>query len=180
MRQFKLSALLPALSVMACAHASQAYNFTVPESPKAMDVVLSVLATHGLRPDSVDRQQGNITTQWFDTGYRFREIDDGRNLQYSTNVFLRYRIHLKATRGEETVVLETDVQRCAPRDAVVLSTGVAGSCEPMDFIFPTQQKQIDQLGSELEKALSQQQATSRSVGSPSSLSNLHPTSSHAG
>jgi hypothetical protein len=95
-------------------------------------------------------------TRWFDTGYRFREvnaIDNGPYAEYYTDVFLRYRISLMKKDGQQTVVLETDVQRCAPTDSVVTSRGVDGTCLPMSVVFPTQQKQVDDLGSKLKLAL---------------------------
>jgi hypothetical protein len=46
--------------------------------------------------------------------------------------------------GKETVVLET---------SVITSRGVDGSCLPMSVVFPTQQKQVDDLGSKLKLAL---------------------------
>jgi hypothetical protein len=90
---------------------------------------------------------------WFDTGYHFRETDVLDPIQYPTNIFLRYRVSLKQENGKTTVVLDTDVQRCAPLDATVTASGVRGSCEPMTGIFPAQQKQVDALGEKLKEAL---------------------------
>jgi hypothetical protein len=55
--------------------------------------------------------------------------------------------------GQQTLVLDTDVQRCSPTDSVITSKGVEGSCLPMTVMFPTQQKQVADLGSKLKLAL---------------------------
>jgi hypothetical protein len=99
-----------------------------------------------------------VTTYWFDTGYRFRETDILDTIQYPTNIFLRYRVSLKPDGVKSTVVLDTDVQRCAPLNVAVTASGVTGSCEPMTVLFPTQQKQAESLGEKLREALSSRSA----------------------
>jgi hypothetical protein len=104
----------------------------------------------------VDPAKNTVTTSWFDTGYRFREvneIDNGPYREYYTDVFLRYRVSLMNKNGQQTVQLETDVQRCSPTDSVITAKGVDGSCLPMTFVFPTQQNQVDELGTKLKLAL---------------------------
>jgi hypothetical protein len=51
------------------------------------------------------------------------------------------------------VTLETDVQRCSPTDTVITANGLDGTCLPMSEVFPTQQKQVEDLGSKLKLAL---------------------------
>jgi hypothetical protein len=139
----------------ACAHSPKPYAFTAAQTGDDVDIVVRTLAATGLKPAQIDRQRGTVTTQWFDTGYRFREIDDFRELDYDTDIFLRYRIAIQRAGAQETVVLETDVQRCSPTDSYVTNAGVTGSCQPMAFVFPTQQRQLEALGEKLRLELGQ-------------------------
>jgi hypothetical protein len=149
-------AIAVALSSFACAHPPKSYSFALEQPREAIDVVVKTFASNGLKDVAVDRSKGTITTRWFDTGYRFREIgdvDNGPHREYYTDVFLRYRVLLASVNGQETVTLATDVQRCSPIDSLITATGVDGSCLPMRALFPTQQKQVDELGSKLKLAL---------------------------
>jgi hypothetical protein len=156
------AALAIALVGSACAHAPKPYTFTLEQPRDAVDVVVRTLAANGLKPAGVDRAKGTITTRWTDTGYRFRDIgdiDNGPHVEYDTNVFLRYKVSLAGTNGQQTVTLDTDVQRCSPTDSVITDTGVSGSCLPMTIVFPTQQKQVEELGSKLKLALAGDQGS---------------------
>lgn len=153
MKAAYLSPVLLSVGLVACAHAPQPYSFAANDNGRDVDLVVRTLQSNGLQTAEVDRQQGTVTTYWFDTGYHFRETDVLDPIQYPTNIFLRYRVSLKQERGKTTVVLDTDVQRCAPLDATVTASGVRGSCEPMTGIFPAQQKQVDALGEKLKEAL---------------------------
>jgi hypothetical protein len=145
-----------ALGGVACAHQPRSYSFAVNQPKEAIDVLVKTLASNGLSKVDVDRDKGTVTTRWFDTGYKFRELsetDDGPNREYSTDVFLRYRISVGQQAGRQTVTLQTDVQRCSPLDAVITPTGVEGSCVPMSVLLPSHQKQSDALGAKLQSAL---------------------------
>ena len=149
-------AIVLALTGVACAHSPKPYTFTLEQPRNPVGVVVQTLAANGFKDVAVDSAKNTVTTRWFDTGYRFREIgeiDNGPYREYYTDVFLRYRISLIGKNGQQTLVLDTDVQRCAPTDSVVTSQGVNGSCLPMTVVFPTQQKQVDDLGSKLKLAL---------------------------
>jgi len=148
--------LVLGLAETACAHAPQAYSFTIDRPQGDLDTVARILTQNGLAPTSVDRQGGIITTRWVDTGYRFREsneIDDGPYREYETNVFLRYRVSIQGTNGKDIIVLETDVQRCSAIDSVITAEGVSGTCRPMSVLFPAQQEQTAQLGEKLRLGL---------------------------
>jgi len=149
----RLSPVCWALGIAACAHAPQPYVFSSEQGGGDIDVVVKTLRDNGLVPARIDRKLGTVTTYWFDTGYHFRESDILETIQYPTNVYLRYRIGLSRDNGKETVVVDTDVQRCAPLDSNITSTGVTGTCYPMTVLFPTQQKQADALGEKLREAL---------------------------
>ena len=149
-------AIAVALTGIACAHSPKPYSFTLEQPRNAVDVVVQTLAANGFKDVTVDPAKNTVTTRWFDTGYRFRatsEINNGPTRKYYTDVFLRYRISLMNENGHEKVTLETDVQRCAPMDSVIASQGVDGSCLPMAVVFPTQQKEVDELGSKLKLAM---------------------------
>jgi hypothetical protein len=149
-------AILVALTGVACAHSPKPYTFTLEQPSPPLDAVVKTLAANGFKQVAVDAAKSTITTRWFDTGYRFREIsdvDNGPKREYYTDIFLRYRISLLNENGHEKVTLETDVQRCSPTDSVITSQGVSGSCLPMTIVFPTQQKEVDDLGSKLKLAL---------------------------
>jgi len=148
--------IVVALAGVACAHTPKPYTFNYEQPRDAVDVLVKALAANGFKEVAVDPAKNTILTRWFDTGYRFREvneIDNGPYREYYTDVFLRYRISLMNNNGQRMVVLETDVQRCAPTDSVITSRGVDGTCLPMSIVFPTQQKQVDELGSKLKLAL---------------------------
>ena len=138
-----------------CAHAPQSYTFTA-SGPRdgAINAVAATLKKQGIEPGVIDYRAGTITSRWFDTGYRFREIDDNRPLNYYTDIFLRHHILVSESSGTLNVAVKTDVQRCAPLDAVITATEVEGSCQPMDFLFPTQQREIERLGKQLQEAVS--------------------------
>jgi hypothetical protein len=149
-------AIVLALTGVACAHSPKPYTFTLEQSKNPVGVVVQTLAANGFKDVAVDSAKNSVTTRWFDTSYRFREInenDDGPYREYYTDVFLRYRISIMNKNGQQTLVLDTDVQRCSPTDSVITSQGVDGSCLPMTFLFPTQQKQVNDLGSKLKLAL---------------------------
>jgi hypothetical protein len=149
-------AIAVALSSVACAHPPKPYSFTLEQPRSSTDVVVRILAANGFKDVEVDPAKNIITTRWFDTGYRFRDIsdiDNGPKRDYYTDVFLRYRISLMNKDAQQMLVLETDVQRCSPTDSVITASGVEGSCLPMSAVFPTQQKQVDDLGSKLKLAL---------------------------
>ena len=149
-------AIAVALTGVACAHSPKPYTFTLEQPSNPVDVVVHTLAANGFKEVAVDPAKSTVTTRWFDTGYRFREIgeiDNGPYREYYTDVFLRYRISLMNNNGQQTLVLDTDVQRCSPTDSVITSKGVVGSCLPMTGMFPAQQKQVDDLGSKLKRAL---------------------------
>jgi hypothetical protein len=156
MKLIHATAFALALIGSACAHTPQPYTFTLEQPRDAIDVVVRTLAANGLKPNVVDRAKGFITTQWFDTGYRFREINDidnGPKVEYDTNVFLRYKVLFTAASGRQTVTVDTEVKRCSPTDSIITAAGVSGSCLPMTSIFPTQQKQVEDLGLKLRLAL---------------------------
>lgn len=153
MKAAHLSPMLLSLALAACAHSPKPYSFATEQAGNDVDVVVRTLQSNGLQMAEVDQKQGTITTYWFDTGYRFRETDVLDPIQYPTNIFLRYRVSLKHDSGKESVVLDTEVQRCAPLDVTVTASGVRGSCEPMTGLFPAQQKQVDALGEKLKAAL---------------------------
>ena len=156
MKRIYPMAITLALAGVACAHSPQPYSFTLEQPRNAVDVVVKTLAANGFKEVAVDPSKTMVTTRWFDTGYRFRdinEIDNGPYREYYTDVFLRYRISLMTNNGQQKVTLETDVQRCSPTDSVITSRGVDGSCLPMTFVFPSQQKQVDELGTKLKLAL---------------------------
>ncbi len=145
-----------AFSSLACAH-QQPLAFTVGQRSDTMAVVGSTLAGEGLTTAAVDRRKGTITTQWFDTGYRFRDvsaIDDVVGPRGETDVFLRYRISVNEEAGQQIVTVEPEVQRCEPQDAVITSDGVRGTCLPMSEPLSPQRKQAEQLMSKLRTALS--------------------------
>jgi hypothetical protein len=153
MKAAHLSPILLSVVFTACAHSPQPYVFAANDNGRDVDLVVRTLQSNGLQTAEIDRKQGTVTTYWFDTGYRFRETDILNPNQYPTNIFLRYRVSLKHESGKSTVVLDTEVQRCAPLDVTVTASGVRGSCEPMTQIFPAQQKQVDALGEKLREAL---------------------------
>ncbi len=153
MKSGYLGPLFGAVGLAACAHAPKPYTFVANPTGNDVDVVVQTLEASGLKPAAIDRNQGMVTTYWFDTGYQFRDTDIRDSVQYPTNVFLRYRITLRREGGKETVVLDTDVKRCAPLDATVTASDVIGSCEPTTTLFPSQQKQVDALGAKLRQAL---------------------------
>jgi hypothetical protein len=147
------SSLLLSVGLAACAHAPEPYTFAAHQTGNDVDVVVRTLQSNGLKAADIDRKQGTVTTYWFDTGYHFRETDILNPVQYPTNIFLRYRVSLKQQNGKETVILDTDAQRCAPLDVTVTASGITGSCEPMTTVFPAQQKQVEALGEKLREAL---------------------------
>jgi hypothetical protein len=146
-------ALALPLGAAACAHAPEHYAFSSQETGNDLDVVVRTLQANGLAPAAIDRRLGTVTTYWFDTGYPFRQTDVAKSVQYPTNIFLRYRVSVSHGHGKETVILDTDVQRCAPLDVTVTASGVTGSCEPMTVLFPPQQKQAEALGEKLRQAM---------------------------
>jgi len=149
-------AIAAALLGLACAHSPTPYTFTLEQPRNAVDVVVQTLAANGFKEVAVDPAQGTVTTRWFDTGYRFRatnQINNGPTRRYYTDVFLRYRISLLNENGRGRVTLETDAQRCSPTDTVATANGAEGTCLPMSEVFPTQQKQVEDLGSKLKLAL---------------------------
>ncbi len=138
-----------------CAHAPQSYTLAASgPCGGAINAVAATLKKQGIEPGVIDYRAGTITSRWFDTGYRFREIDDNRPLNYYTDIFLRHHISVKESAVGLNVAVRTDVQRCAPLDAVITATEVEGSCQPMDFLFPTQQREIERLGKQLQEAVS--------------------------
>ena len=138
-----------------CAHRPQSHTFAASgPCDGAINAVAATLKKRGIEPGIIDYRAGTITSRWFDTGYRFREIDDNRPLNFYTDIFLRHHISVKESAGNLKVAVTTDVQRCAPLDAVITATEVEGSCQPMDFLFPTQQREIERLGKQLQEAVS--------------------------
>ena len=103
-----------------CAHAPQSYTFAA-SGPRdgAINAVAVTLKKQGIEPGVIDYRAGTITSRWFDTGYRFREIDDNRPLNYYTDIFLRHHILVSESSGTLNVAVKTDIQRCAPLDAVI-------------------------------------------------------------
>jgi hypothetical protein len=153
MKRTQLAMLTLGLGFAACAHAPKPYSFTAEQATNDVDVVVRTLVANGMKVTEVDRKAGKITTQWFDTGYKFRDSNDYSDDSYQTDIFLRYQVRIEPAGGKENIVLNTDVQRCAPADSVVTSTGVQGTCLPMSVVFPTQQKQAEELGERLRVAL---------------------------
>ena len=153
MKPIQATALMFTLGAVACGHAPTPYSFTATQAANDIDVVVRTLQANGLKPAQIDRQLGTVTTLWFDTGYQFRESDEFHNLDYFTDIFLRYRVSIQHEGGKDTVVLDTDVQLCSPTDSYVTIAGVNGSCQPMKILFPTQQKQVEELGNKLRLAL---------------------------
>ncbi len=149
----RTSPVFLALGIAACAHQPKPYVFDSEQATNDIDIVVKTLRESGLQPAQIDSVRGSVITYWFDTGYRFRESDILEPIQYPTNIFLRYRVGLRRDREKETIVLDTDVQRCAPLDSTITRDGVSGSCYPMTVLFPTQQRQVDALGERLRQAL---------------------------
>jgi hypothetical protein len=169
-----------ALGIAACAHEPKPYVFDSEPAANDIDIVVKTLQESGLRPAQIDRNRGSVITYWFDTGYHFRETDILEPIQYPTDIFLRYRIGLRRDGEKETVVLDTDVQRCAPLDSSITRRGVSGSCYPMTVLFPTQQRQADALGERLRRALrglGQAEQLLPSPGPSPGLSSVTATSS---
>jgi hypothetical protein len=153
MKPIPATVLILTLGTAACAHGPKPYSFTGDHAANDIDVVVRTLEANGLKPAQIDRRSETITTQWFDTGYRFRGSDDFHNFDYYTDVFLRYRVRIQRVAGTDRVVLDTDVQRCSPIDSYVTDSGVNGSCQPMKILFPSQQQLADELGEKLRLAL---------------------------
>lgn len=153
MKTYQLAIATFMLGSIACAHPPRPYRFSMADHRDDLDAVVQTLQKNGLEADIVDRQHRTVTTRWKDTGYRFREVDDGRDLERETDIFLRYRVSLASSATGATVTLEGDVQRCSPLDAVVVTDAVRGVCEPMTVLPPSQQEQLDQLGANLRATL---------------------------
>jgi hypothetical protein len=166
MKSIHVTAFVLTLGAASCAHAPQPYTFTAQRAPDDIDVVVRTLEANGLVPASIERASGTVTTRWFDTGYRFREIDDFRDSDYETNIYLRYHVTLLRDGDKDTVMLHADVQRCSPDDSYVIPAGVVGSCQPMSIVFPTQQKQVDALGDRLRLALASRRAVRTALRGP--------------
>ena len=160
MKPIQATALILTLGAAACAHAPKPYSFTATQAANDVDVVVRTLQANGLKPSQIDRRAGTITTQWFDTGYQFRESDEFHNLDFSTDIFLRYRVSIQRADGKDTIVLDTDVQRCSPTDSYATNDGVNGYCQPMKVLFPTQQRQVEELADKLRVALGSSDPTS--------------------
>ncbi len=153
MKAVHVSPILLSLGFVACAHAAKPYTFSSEHAANGIDVVVKTLQENGLRPAQIDRQQGVVTTYWFDTGYPFGETEVMESVQYPTDVFLRYRISVTRQDGKDTVVLTPEAQRCAPLDVTVTAEGISGSCSPMPQLFPTQQEQVNTFGEKLRQAM---------------------------
>jgi hypothetical protein len=155
MKTLYTTALVLSLGAAACAHAPEPYHFTATPAPNDLDVIARTLEANGQKIAQLDRALGTITTYWFDTGYRFRDADDFANHDRDlyTDIFLRYHVSVRHDGGQDTVVVATDVQRCSPLDAYVTATGVSGTCQPLDKVFPSQQQQVNALGEKLRQAL---------------------------
>ena len=153
MRSIYPTVFVLAFGAMACAHKPKPYSFTTEQASDDVDLVVHTLVASGLQPATIDRKGGAVTTRWFDTGYRFRENDINSSIDQYTDIFLRHRITIERSSGKDSIRLETDVQRCSPTDSLVTATEVHGTCMPLAVLFPTQQKQIDQLGERLRRAL---------------------------
>ena len=88
------------VALCGCAHAPQSYTFTASgPHDGAMNAVAATLKKQGIEPGVIDYRAGTITSRWFDTGYRFREIDDNRPLNFYTDIFLRHHISVSESSG---------------------------------------------------------------------------------
>ena len=88
------------VALCGCAHAPQSYTFTASGSRDgAINAVAATLKKQGIEPGLIDYRAGTITSRWFDTGYRFREIDNNRPLNFYTDIFLRHHISVSESSG---------------------------------------------------------------------------------
>lgn len=131
-----------------CAHPPRPYTFDAATQAGAdpVKVIATSLARQGHPVVAVDRQKGELLTDWEDTGYRFRETDDQED---TTNIFLRY--HIQVSPAGRQVTVSADAQRCVPyrpSRAEILAT-----CIPMERIFATQQRSVERLGQTLAASL---------------------------
>jgi hypothetical protein len=142
--------LFAILAGTGCAHAPRAYVFNHDAKPadQTIALVAGSLSRQGHQVATIDRQNAEIVTTWEDTRYRFRETDD---LEDETDVFLRYRVQLKAANNQISVTAEA--QRCVPSRAVVARTQVLSTCVKMNRIFGTQQQAVDRLGQTLAASI---------------------------
>jgi hypothetical protein len=145
---------------LGCAHPSRAYVAAVAVAPGAaadagadggaLDVLAQALVQDGHRVGALDRQSGELTTLWEDTGYRYRETDD---LEDETSVFLRFHVRMVEVGAERQLWVSADSERCVPYRAAVTSTGVGSTCLDMHGILPGHQKVVEALGRRLSAAL---------------------------
>jgi len=139
---------LAALVGTGCVHAPQPYVFNNPKGNDAVMVVAKSLVKQGHKLAFVDHKNAELVTYWEDTKYRFRETDD---YWEGTNVFLRY--HVQFQEHDNQIRVTAEAQRCVPLQAEISSTAVMSTCYPMDFVFATQQRKVEQLGQNLAAAL---------------------------
>jgi hypothetical protein len=140
--------LLAGLVGTGCVHAPQPYVFNNPKGGDAVLVVAKSLVRQGHKLAFVDHKNAEVVTYWEDTKYRFRETDDYWD---STNIFLRY--HVRFGEQDKQIRVTAEAQRCVPLPAEITPTAVMSTCYPMDFIFATQQREVEQLGQNLAAAL---------------------------
>jgi hypothetical protein len=136
--------LVPLLA--GCPSPQTPYSFAATaDSGSAVDAAARTVASEGWDVGKVDRQSGIVTSKW--VAYA--------SASTTTDTIFVHRITVTLAPAKEgsSVVVRMDVKNCPPGGYTVGDVEVQGTCQPVDGVFPGDQKTIDSIGAKLQAAL---------------------------
>jgi hypothetical protein len=142
--------LVPLLA--GCPSPQTPYSFAATtDSGSAVDAAARTVAAEGWDVGKVDRQSGIVTSKW--VAYT--------SASTTTDTIFVHRITVTLAPAKEgsNVVVRMDVKNCPPGGYTVGDVEVQGTCQPVDGVFPGDQKTIDSIGAKLQSALANAKST---------------------
>ncbi|HEY8211754.1 MAG TPA: hypothetical protein VIG99_29930 [Myxococcaceae bacterium] len=147
-RSLAPAVVLVSLVAAGCAQPQRPFRFELSQGGGApIDAVAGALASEGYPPAEVDRQTGVMSTQWQDTGFLYGYID-----QVATTIVRRWIVVVSTSGPRPQVILRMDAKNCVPGGFSIGELDFR-RCVQMEGMVETHQRELDELGHKLEKAL---------------------------
>lgn len=151
-----LAVVLVALVAAGCAQPQRPFRFGLSQGVDApINAVAGALASEGYPPVEVDRQTGVISTQWQDTGFLYGYVD-----QVATTVVRRWLVVVSTSGSRPEVTLRMDAKNCVPGGFSIGDLDFR-RCVQMEGMVEAHQRELDELGRKLERALGTSAAGAR-------------------
>jgi hypothetical protein len=139
--------LVACATTSGCLHTQRAVRFDGPAA-LALEVLSRELTALGVQTSSMDEPSGVLRTQWVDLGFLYGE-DEGRE----STLFRRYLVVIHRRPADTGLTVRAEVQACQAGTRIEADR-LIGKCRVLPGLIEQHQIELDELGRQLETALS--------------------------